>query len=78
MRILLVTFHFPPYNSIGSVRPSKMAKFLMRQGHEVRVLTPARQPCPQGLPLEVPEDTVTYTPWVNLAGRVDAGGRRPA
>ncbi len=66
MRILLVAFHFPPYNFVGAIRPGKLAKYLVRQGHEIRVLTAANQPYPADLPLEIPQELVSYTPWWNL------------
>ena len=66
MRILIVSHSFPPYNSVGTVRVSKMAKYLARQGHELRVLTAAPQSYPEGLKLEIPEEWVTATRWVNL------------
>ncbi|HEY3398206.1 MAG TPA: glycosyltransferase [Armatimonadota bacterium] len=66
MRILLVSFHFPPYNIIGAVTVGKTAKYLTQLGHEVRVLTADRQPYPQTLPVEIPPERITYTPWRNL------------
>ena len=39
MKILLISFRFPPYNSVGAVRVSKLARFLMDHGHDIRVLT---------------------------------------
>ena len=37
MRLLIVSFAFPPYNSIGGVRVGKTAKYLASFGHDVRV-----------------------------------------
>jgi imidazolonepropionase-like amidohydrolase len=39
MRILIVTWFFPPANTMGALRVGKFADFLVRQGHEVRVVT---------------------------------------
>lgn len=36
--VLLVSYHFAPQNTIGAVRPTKLAKFLTRMGYEVTVL----------------------------------------
>ncbi len=66
MRILIVSFLFPPYNAIGAVRVGKMAKYLIREGHDVRVLTAAKQPFPTTLPIEIDVDRVVYTPWLSL------------
>ena len=66
MRILIVAFEFPPYHVIGAVRPSKMAKYLLAQGHEVRVLTAADQTPPPTLPVEIPEELVLRTRWLDF------------
>lgn len=61
LRILLVAYYFPPFNSVGAVRPGKLARYLRERGHDVRVLTCSNQPYPEGLPLEVPGGCVTAT-----------------
>ena len=78
MRILLVSFNFPPYNSVGAVRPAKLAKFLQQQGHEVWVLSAQEQPYLTGLDLPVDESCVVYTPWLNVNSPVEylLGGRK--
>ena len=37
-RILIVSYYFAPQNVIGAVRPTKLAKYLARMGHEVTVI----------------------------------------
>lgn len=37
-RILIVSYYFGPQNAIGAVRPTKLAKYLARMGHEVTVI----------------------------------------
>ena len=44
-RLLLITFHYPPRPTIGSVRPGALAKYLPQCGWEVLVVTPQ---APQG------------------------------
>lgn len=39
-RLLLITFHYPPRPTIGSLRPGALAKYLPRLGWEVLVVTP--------------------------------------
>ncbi len=68
MRILIISFYFPPYNTIGAVRVGKLAKYLARHGNEVRVVT-ARDPSWVGkieetLPTEISPDWVLRTPWI--------------
>lgn len=38
MRILMISYYFAPQNLIGAVRPTKLAKYLTRMGHEVTVI----------------------------------------
>lgn len=38
MRILIISYFFAPQNAMGAVRPTKLAKYLGRMGHEVTVL----------------------------------------
>lgn len=60
MRILIVSFAFPPSNVIGAVRVGKLARYLDRRGHDVRVLTAAIGD-DLTLPLEIPPERVVYT-----------------
>lgn len=66
MRLLIISFAFPPYNSIGGVRVGKTAKYLTRFGHDVRVLTARDQPFKPTLPVELPAEKITYTRWLTL------------
>lgn len=65
MKILIVSYFFPPFNQIGAVRVGKFAKYWSRMGHDVRVLACRDVPLPKGLPLEVDAARVTY------AGSID-------
>lgn len=78
MRILLITFYFPPYNTIGSIRTGKFAKYLHSNGHDVRVLTAKSLPLPDDLTLEVTVDLVKSSQWVNVncLPELAAGGRK--
>ena len=66
MRVLIVSWYFPPANTIAAVRMQGMAAYLRRQGAEVRVLTAAGIPWPQTLETDVPETVVTATPWADV------------
>jgi glycosyltransferase involved in cell wall biosynthesis len=66
VRILLIAFYFPPYNSAGGVRTGKLAKHWHRLGHDVRVISGSPQALPPTLPLEIPGDKVIYTSWLNV------------
>lgn len=43
MKILIVSTFFPPQNSIASLRPYSWAKYWSQMGHEVTVLTTAKE-----------------------------------
>ena len=66
MRILIISYFFPPYNTIGAVRVGKLAKYWHERGHEVRVISAENQLEPQTLNLGIPEEQVTYSKWANL------------
>lgn len=78
MRVLFLSYLFPPYNTIGAVRSGKTAAYLTRFGHEVRVVSAADQPLQPTLPLEIPQQNVVYTKWLNLNRPVEwaLGGRK--
>lgn len=40
MRILIITSCFAPKNVIGAVRVSKIAKYLIREGHDLTIISP--------------------------------------
>ena len=59
-------YHFAPYNTMGAVRASKTAKYLMRAGHSVRVVSARSQGLPETLELEIPSNLVSWTPWMGI------------
>src|SRR4051812_20287108 len=63
-RILIVSYRFPPFQSIGALAVGKTAKYLVREGHDVRVLSADDQPLPRSLSVEVPGEFVVRTPWL--------------
>ncbi len=83
MRILLISYHFAPYNTMGAVRTSKTAKYLMRAGHSVHVVSARSQGLPETLALEIPREAVSWTPWIGIRRRPKLtfgtqGGTSPA
>lgn len=78
MRLLIISFAFPPYNSIGGVRVGKTAKYLAEFGHDVRVLTARDQPFRPTLPVELPADKITYSRWLTLRRTAPMADSRPA
>ncbi len=72
MKLLLISFWFPPTNTIGAVRVGKLAKYLHQAGHEVRVLA-GPEIDDLTLPLEVPAHLV-----IRPSGNGGTGGAAPA
>jgi len=71
MKILIVSYWFPPHNVIGALRVGKFAKYLRGNGHEVRVIAGASQEQDRSLPLEIPPGDVTYAADWNVDGLFD-------
>lgn len=56
MKILIISYFFPPVNRIGALRLGKMAKYFQKFGHDVRVITYKHDQSDLSAPLEVPAD----------------------
>jgi len=65
-KILFITFHFPPYNCIGAVRTGKTVKILNELGYDVKVVTAKEQKLPKTLQLEVEEQNIYYSDWLDV------------
>ena len=66
MRVLILSWYFPPANLIGAIRVGKLARYLHEQGHDVRVLTSDHAEGDRSLPLEIPPANVLRTPWFDI------------
>jgi glycosyltransferase involved in cell wall biosynthesis len=66
MRITIVSWHFPPVNTIAAVRLGKLARHLQLSGHDVRVITVASHSSDRSLPLEVDPKVVRQTAFVDV------------
>lgn len=77
MKILMITYYFPPYNAMGALRTGKTAKYLRELGHMVKVVSARDQPLAANLPVEIPESDIVRTSWLNLAkpAEMAVGGR---
>ena len=56
MKVLILSWYFPPSNTIGAIRVGKLAKYLMRRNVDVRVVTAREPDLSKTLPLEIPAD----------------------
>lgn len=66
VRILIVSWYFPPTNTMGALRVGKFAKFLVARGHDVRVLSAADVPGALTLTPEVDESIVERAAWFDV------------
>jgi len=71
LRILVVTWTFPPFNAMGAIRVGKFSSYLLRQGHDVWVLSARDVDLPQTLDSDFPDSQVSRTrlPDVNWPSR---------
>ena len=79
-KVLVLSFHFPPTNSIASVRLGKFAKYLPQFGWEPTVLTvDEAKGYSQDLPVEIDEAHMFRTPYFALGSTISyelTGGQR--
>ena len=61
MKVLIISYAYPPYNSIGAIRVGKMTRHLSDMGCDIRVITAGNQPFIQSLPTPLDEKRITYT-----------------
>lgn len=66
MKILLISWYFPPINDIGAIRIARLAEFLRDQGHDVHVLTGDRGNKDESLFTSFPESQVSRSPWFDV------------
>ena len=58
----MVTWYFPPVNTIGAVRLGKFARFLQEAGHDIGVVAGKDWGYSETLPLEAPVERIAYVP----------------
>ena len=68
MKILIVSWYFPPFNTMGALRTGKLAKFLLESGHDVRVLCARDLPFATTLPVQCPEERILRTRYYDING----------
>jgi glycosyltransferase involved in cell wall biosynthesis len=71
MKIIIVSWHFPPANTIAAVRIGKLARYLIESGHQVRVQTVEQATADQSLPLEVSERIVERIRYLDVDRMLD-------
>jgi len=71
VKILLISWYFPPSNTIAAVRLGKLAKHLHNRGHELRILTAANPPYPATLAVEVDNNLIHQAAWKDITSVPD-------
>lgn len=66
LRILLISWYFPPINDIGAVRVGELARYLHSQGDDVWVLTAERPDQDRSLAECLPPERVIRTEWRDI------------
>lgn len=66
MKILLVSWYFPPVNTIGSLRVGALARFLIERGHDIGVVSGKDWGHPETLPLQIPLEKLIYAKSIDL------------
>src|SRR3954469_21113017 len=74
MKVLILSWYFPPSNTIGAIRVGKLAKYLMRGDVDVRVVTAREPDLSKTLPLEIPAERVTWTRAIDVNRPIDVVG----
>lgn len=78
--VLIVSYFYPPFQSVGALRVSKITKHLPAFGWRPSVLTVANVDLPRTMDVEIPADSVHRTPAldVNLLPKILLGRERVA
>lgn len=76
LKVLIVSWFFPPANTIGAVRLGNLTRFLLERGHDVHVLAGKDLPYAQTLDIELPADRVRYARWADVNALPGAIKRR--
>ena len=66
MKILLVSWYFPPSNTIGAVRLGGLVRYLRSCGHDLRVVTCKDPPYRQTLHQDIPQEIVSRAKWLDI------------
>ena len=74
MKILLISWYFPPVNDVAALRTGAIAAFLHEKGHQVFVITAERRTADESLTVPLPAERIVRTPWfdINRMRRADA------
>lgn len=66
MRILIVSWYYPPSNDIAALRAGKISQYLRDAGHDLWVLTGQSLHHDWSQPVALPEDRIIRAPWFDV------------
>lgn len=69
MKILFITFRFPPFRSIGAIRTGKTAKILFQKGCDLKVIC-GEDDLPMDLEIEIPNDKVFIVKYLSFENKI--------
>jgi len=83
-RVLVISYYYPPYGSVGATRVSKMTRYLADHGWTATVLTVSGDDRPDDAQVEIPQELIHRVPQLfdvtalprSLLGRTRVEGRR--
>ena len=66
MRILLISWYFPPANDVAALRVGRMVEYLRAAGHDVWILTSDSIHADKSLPVPAPPEQILRTAWFDI------------
>ncbi|MEX2618138.1 MAG: glycosyltransferase [Alphaproteobacteria bacterium] len=66
MKVAFITWHFPPINTIAAVRTGKFARYLHRNGYDIRVITSGIGDPDRTQTIEIPQEKILNTGWIDI------------
>jgi hypothetical protein len=66
LKILIISWYFPPVNTIGALRVGGLARFLIARGHDLGVVAGKNWGQPETLSLGVPLERVAYAKAIDV------------
>lgn len=66
MRILVISWYYPPSNVMGAVSTHALVSALVKAGHDVQIIAPRHPPLPTGLEPDLLRPHIWETPFLNI------------
>lgn len=66
MKILFITYFFPPFKTVASIRTGKIAKGLYEFGHDIKVVSAKVEDIEEELEVGIPNANVYRTKWFDI------------